>query len=89
MLSLALETVDALILKPLLQFNRLPIPIGYPMEASSDMVALFPANRFKLIAPRDELQQHFRSAEQQRRRLLEALMGSRSTKVKETYAAAT
>jgi hypothetical protein len=53
------------------------------------MVALFPANRFELIAPRDELQQHFRSAEQQRRRLLGALLGSRSTKAKEAYAATT
>ena len=65
--------MDALTLKPPRLFNLLLTQIGYPMEASSDMTAPSAADRTEIMALCDQLEQQLSQADQQRRRLLEAV----------------
>jgi hypothetical protein len=65
--------VGALTRKPPLLFNLLLTQIGYPMEASSDMTAPSAADRTEIMALCDQLEQQLSQADQQRRRLLEAV----------------
>jgi len=83
--------VGALTRKPPLLFNLLPTQISYPMVANSDMAVCFAAVRPDLMALCDQLEQQLSQAEQQRRRLLEAVLaealGGRLTVEEESHAA--
>lgn len=66
--------VGALTRKPPLLFNLLPTQISYPMVAKSDMAVCLAAVRPDLMALCDPLEQQLSQADQQRRRLLEAVL---------------
>ena len=60
--------------KPPSLFNLLPTQISYPMVANSDMAVCLAAVRPDLMALCDQLEQRLSQADQQRRRLLEAVL---------------
>jgi hypothetical protein len=87
-LSQVRATVGALTRKPPLLFNLLPTQISYPMVANSDMAVCLSAVRPELLALCDQLEQQLNQADQQRRRLLEAVLAEALVEPEKTLEAA-
>lgn len=87
-LSQVRAKVGALTRKPPLLFNLLPTQISYPMVANSDMAVCFAAVRPDLMALCDQLEQQLSQVDQQRRRLLEALLAEALVEPENTLVAA-